>query len=75
MEGARGKELIGNRFRHLTWVDLHSFMSGHYAGLNREQKMMVEMHLCWIEDKNRTGSRGFSIRVDPHEATASPSEG
>ena len=53
MEGARGKELIGDRFRHLTWDDLHSFMKGHYAGLNREQKLMVDMHLSWIVDKNK----------------------
>jgi hypothetical protein len=53
MEGANGRDQIGDRFRHLTWGDLHSFMSGHNAGLNREQKMMLEMHLSWIEDKNR----------------------
>ena len=53
MEGVRGKAQIGDRFRHLTWGDLHSFMSGHHSGLNREQKLMLEMHFSWIEDKNR----------------------
>ena len=54
MEGAKGKELIGDRFRHLTWDNLHSFLSKFYAELGQEQKLMVDLHLRWIEDKNRT---------------------
>ena len=54
MEGARGKELIGDRFRHITWDDLHSFMNRYKSDFSREQKMMLEMHLSWIKDKNKT---------------------
>ncbi len=54
MEGARGKELIGERFRHITWDDLHVFMSRYYDELNREHKLMIDMHQSWIKDKNRT---------------------
>ncbi len=53
MEGDRGKDLIGDRFFHVTWDDLHSFMNRYKSELSREQKMMLEMHLSWIKDKNR----------------------
>ncbi|MBD3158329.1 MAG: hypothetical protein GF309_06010 [Candidatus Lokiarchaeota archaeon] len=54
IEGARGKELIGDRFRHLTWIDVHAFLEKHWTKLSKEQQLMVDLHRSWIVEKGRT---------------------
>lgn len=54
IEAVRGKELIGNRFRHLTWIDLHAFLEKHWTKLSKEQQLMVDLHRSWIVEKGRT---------------------
>lgn len=54
VEAARGRELIGERFLHLTWVDVHAFLEKHRAKLSKEQQLMVDLHRSWIVDKGRT---------------------
>jgi hypothetical protein len=54
VEGARGRELIGERFLHLTWVDVHAFLEKHRAKLSKEQLLMVDLHRSWIVEKGRT---------------------
>ena len=51
VEAERGRVLIGERFRHLTWLDLHSFMEGHINTLSPEQQLMLGLHKSWITDK------------------------
>jgi hypothetical protein len=46
--------LIGDRFRHLTWVDVHAFLEKQRAKLSKEQLLMVDLHRSWIVEKGRT---------------------
>lgn len=54
VEASRGKELIGDRFLHLTWEDVHTFLEKHRAKLSKEQLLMVDLHRSWIVEKGRT---------------------
>ncbi len=54
IEASRGRELIGERFLHLTWIDVHAFLEKHRAKLNKEQLLMVDLHRSWIIAKGRT---------------------
>lgn len=51
LEAERGKALIGQRFRHLTWLELHRFMEDHSNKLSQEQQLMLGLHKSWIIDK------------------------
>jgi len=51
VEAERGRSLIGERFRHLTWLELHSFMEAHINQLSPEQQLMLRLHKSWITDK------------------------
>lgn len=54
VEATRGKELIGERFLHLTWMDVHAFLKKHRSKLTKEQQLMVDLHRSWIVEKERT---------------------
>ncbi|TFG05702.1 hypothetical protein EU538_11190 [Candidatus Thorarchaeota archaeon] len=54
VEAARGRELIGDRFLHLTWMDVHAFLEKHWTRLSKEQQLMVDLHRSWIVEKGRT---------------------
>lgn len=41
VEAERGRVLIGEQFRHLTWHELHRFMEGHRNKLSSEQQLML----------------------------------
>jgi hypothetical protein len=51
IEAERGRALIGERFRHLTWLELQRFMEGHSNKLSPEQQLMLGLHKSWITDK------------------------
>ncbi len=51
IEAERGRALIGERFRHLTWLELHRFMAEHCNKLSQEQQLMLSLHKSWITDK------------------------
>ncbi len=53
VEADRGRELIGDRFRHLTWIDVHAFLEKHRTKLSKEQQLMVDLHRGWIVEKGR----------------------
>ena len=53
-EADRGRKDIGERFLHLTWVDVHAFLEKHRAKLSKEQLLMVDLHRNWIVEKGRT---------------------
>ena len=54
VEAARGRELIGNHFIHLTWIDVHAFLEKYWSKLTKEQQLMVDLHRSWIVEKGRT---------------------
>jgi hypothetical protein len=67
-EAKRGKELIGKRFRHLTWDDVHTFLEKHLDKFSKEQLLMIELQRNWIKEKEKsdladntteTGGRSF----------------
>jgi len=51
LEAERSKALIGQRFCHLTWLELHRFMEDHSNNLSPEQQLMLGLHKSWIIDK------------------------
>jgi len=51
VEAERGRALIGERFHHLTWLELHRFMDEHINKLSPEQQLMLGLHKSWITDK------------------------
>jgi hypothetical protein len=51
VEAERGRTLIGERFCHLTWLELHRFMEDHSNKLSPEQQLMLGLHKSWISDK------------------------
>jgi hypothetical protein len=51
VEAERGRTLIGERFCHLTWLELHRFMEDHKNKLSPEQQLMLGLHKSWITDK------------------------
>ncbi len=53
-EAAKGKNLIGDYFLHLTWMDVHSFLEKHWTKLTKEQQLMIDLHRSWIIEKGRT---------------------
>ncbi|MCR3922710.1 MAG: PD-(D/E)XK nuclease family protein [Firmicutes bacterium] len=67
-EASRGKDLINNRFVHISWKQLHSFLEKYCGELTEEQKLIVSLNRQWILqqcktdlDSNRieVGSRSF----------------
>jgi hypothetical protein len=52
-EALRGKDLIGERFRHLSWEEMHRFLEKHKLTLNRERQLMLELHRSWVVAKNK----------------------
>jgi hypothetical protein len=54
VEATRGRELIGNHFLHLTWIDVHAFLEKYWSKLTKEQQLMVDLHRSWIVEKGRT---------------------
>ena len=54
VEADRGRELIGDHFLHLTWMDVHAFLEKHWSVLTKEQQLMVDLHRSWIVEKGRT---------------------
>jgi hypothetical protein len=54
VEATRGRDLIGERFLHLTWIDVHTFLEKHWSKLTPEQQLMVDLHRSWIVEKERT---------------------
>ncbi len=53
VEADRGRELIRERFLHLTWIDVHAFLEKHRTKLSKEQQLMVDLHRGWIVEKGR----------------------
>ncbi|MHA1862410.1 MAG: PD-(D/E)XK nuclease family protein [Candidatus Thorarchaeota archaeon] len=53
VEAARGRELIGDHFHHLTWVDVHAFLERQRTKLSKEQLLMVDLHSSWVVEKGR----------------------
>ncbi len=51
VEAERGRDLIGERFCHLTWLELHSFMEGYINQLSPEQQLMLGLHKSWVTQK------------------------
>jgi len=62
-EAARGKELIGDRFCHFSWVEMHSFLGKYKSKLNRERRLMLDLQYSWITDKNRADLSGNAVET------------
>jgi len=62
-EAERGKELIGERFLHLTWIDVHAFLEKHRNKLSKEQKLMVDLHRSWIAEKGRDDLASNALEI------------
>ena len=62
-EAARGKELIGDRFCHLSWEEMHSFLGKYKSKLNRERRLMLDLQYSWINDKNRADLSGNAVET------------
>lgn len=77
-EAKKGKELIKERFVHLSWEQMHTFLTKHYQILTEEQLLIVSLNRQWIlqqcaadlvEYKIDVGERGledyfFDIKID-----------
>ena len=47
-EARKGRALIGSRFVHVSWPEMHAFLSGFVPQLTEEQRLMVELQRTWI---------------------------
>lgn len=77
-EAKSGRSLIKERFVHISWEQMHSFLNKHHQNLTKEQQLIVSLNRLWISkqcetdlESNRidTGERGFGdyfhdIKVD-----------
>ena len=62
-EAARGRQLIGDRFCHLSWEEMHSFLMKYKSKLNRERRLMLDLQYSWITDKNRADLAGNVVET------------
>ena len=77
-EAKKGKELIKERFAHISWDRMHSFLNKHYEMLTEEQQLIVSLNKQWIlqqceadleSNKIDVGERGiedyfFDTKID-----------
>lgn len=52
-EAARGRDLIGDNFLHLSWEELHKHLDQYKPQLSREQQLMLYLQRNWITEKTR----------------------
>jgi len=52
-EAARGRDLIGDNFLHLSWKELHQYFDQYKPQLSREQQLMLDLQRNWITEKTR----------------------
>lgn len=62
-EASRGKELIGDRFCHLSWEEMHSFLGQYKSHLNRERRLMLDLQHSWVTDKSRADLSGNEVET------------
>ena len=47
-EARKGRALIGSRFIHVSWPEMHAFLSGYTSRLTEEQRLILELQRAWI---------------------------
>lgn len=47
-EAKKGKELIKERFVHISWEQIHTFLTKYYEMLTDEQQLIVSLNKQWI---------------------------
>lgn len=47
-EAKKGKKLIRERFAHISWNQMHSFLSKFYEMMTEEQQLIVSLNRQWI---------------------------
>lgn len=47
-ESKKGKELIKERFVHMSWEEMHTFLNKYYGILTEEQQLIVSLNRQWI---------------------------
>jgi len=52
-EAKKGKELIKERFKHMSWEQMHNFLANYYEKLTEEQQLIVSLNKQWILQKCR----------------------
>lgn len=50
-EAIKGKNLIKQNFAHISWKDMHTFLSNYYEIMTEEQKLIVSLNNQWITEK------------------------
>lgn len=77
-EAKKGKELIKERFVHISWEQMHTFLAKYYELLMEEQQLIVSLNRQWIlqqcetdmeSNKIDVGERGledyfFDVKID-----------
>ena len=47
-EAKKGKEIIKERFVHISWEQMHIFLYNHFEILTKEQQLIVSLNKQWI---------------------------
>lgn len=47
-EAKKGKQLIKDRFAHISWEQMHAFLGKHIDRLTEEQKLIVSLNRQWM---------------------------
>jgi len=62
-EASRGKQLIKDRFAHLSWEQMHSFLDRFLDKLTEEQRLIVSLNKQWIQEKCKADLESNKIEV------------
>ncbi|NTV78901.1 MAG: PD-(D/E)XK nuclease family protein [Clostridiales bacterium] len=77
-EARKGKDLIRNRFLHISWGQMHMFLKNHFELLTEEQRLIASLNKQWVlkqseldleSNKIDVGERGieeyfFDVKTD-----------
>ena len=47
-EARKGRALIGSRFEHVSWQEMHAFLSDFVPQLTKEQRLILDLQSTWI---------------------------
>ena len=62
-EANRGKQLIKDRFAHLCWGQIHSFLDSVRDKLTEEQRLIVSLNKQWMQEQCKADLESNKIEV------------
>jgi hypothetical protein len=66
-EAEAGKVLLGTRFVHMSWAQMHAFLEGYHGKLTKEQQLMVSLNRQWLVHQCETDLEDNKIDVGVRE--------